>query len=582
MKKTVFLLLLLASVCAQAQEEWKKSVYFDTDRHELRADARQQLDEWVGQLLELPDYAVEIEAHTDSRGSETYNLQLAERRAASVSAYMAARGVKVTKTTTLSFGEDQPAFSNDDEKGRQGNRRVDVMIRPVLFSGVDDLAARLKRQNRQTFRFDAAQSVKITAQSGTQLWVEAGSFILPDGANPQGVIELSIEESYNLGDMMMAGLHTTSNGNLLVSGGMILLSASAAGQSLELKDGAALQLAMPTGVREAGMQLFYGTAGANGSAGNWIATDQMAGASLIDRIKMPPQPPRPTMRYAAKYIAPEIGKEPKEPEAPRAFARREPTPPDRDRIKYEPGFFERLFSSKSKLAAKREAKYQSALSRYEYRLEKYQEGLSNYEESLQRYERQKADYRIAYSAWLERRRTAYENVRLSEEDKSRMMAQYEIDKKNYELQLAAWEKDRNKKLQEFENNYASLGKADKKSVDYYFYAVTRLGWINCDKFYNISPEDQTMLVINDDDEAEERVFVVFKDMKSIMPATFFNGKYQSGNIPKKAAVKIIAYKVKEGKAYLAVHNTVAGEKNNYSLNYQPSSLKDIRKELELL
>ncbi|MBK8706775.1 MAG: OmpA family protein [Saprospiraceae bacterium] len=582
MKKTVFLLLLLASLHTQAQEDWKKSVYFDTDRHELRTDARQLLDEWCRQLLELPDYAVEIEAHTDSRGSETYNLQLAERRAATVSAYMATQGVKVTKTTTKSLGEDQPAFDNDSDEGRQGNRRVDVVIRAVYFSGIDELAAGLKRHNRQTYRFDAGKSVKVTAKSGTQLWVEAGSFTLPDGSSPKGNIELSIEESYNLPDMMLAGLHTTSKGKMLVSGGMIYVEATAGGQPLAVKDGAALQLAMPTNMRQEGMQLFYGAPGAGGNLNDWISTQQMAASSLQERIKSPPQPPLPVMRTVAQVKTNYVGKAPQKPEKPRAFTRREPTPPNRDKIKYEPGFFERIFTSKTKLEAKREAKYQVAVRRYDDRREKYWDGYKSHETALQRYEQQLADYQVAYNDWFEKREAAVNTSQLSEEEKKRMMAQYEIDMKNFNLQMAAWEEARNKRLQEFENNFTAVGKTDAASVDYYFYAVTRLGWINCDLFYNIEPEDQTTLVIHDNDDAEERVFVIFKEMKSIMPATLVDGKYQSGKVPKKAAVKIIGYKVQEGKAYMAVHETVAGEKDSYALHYQPSSLKAIRKELETL
>ncbi len=66
-----------------------------------------------------------IEGHTDSIGSEEYNMGLSKRRAESVASYLASQGVNLgSRFATEAFGEAKPIASNDTEAGRAENRRV--------------------------------------------------------------------------------------------------------------------------------------------------------------------------------------------------------------------------------------------------------------------------------------------------------------------------------------------------------------------------------------------------------------------------------------------------------------------------
>lgn len=101
---------------------------FDTDKAEIRAASRANLVELADILEKYADTEVLIEGHTDSTGSEEYNLGLSRDRADAVSLVLAGQGVDATRFTVLGYGEGQPVLDNSTEAGRQGNRRVDLAI----------------------------------------------------------------------------------------------------------------------------------------------------------------------------------------------------------------------------------------------------------------------------------------------------------------------------------------------------------------------------------------------------------------------------------------------------------------------
>ena len=109
-------------------------VLFDFDRSDIRADARPVLGRIAELLKAYRDAPVRIEGHTDAIGSDVYNLGLSRQRAASVGAWLAARGIAARRMRTAGFGEARPVVANnrpdgsDDPQGRQRNRRVEIII----------------------------------------------------------------------------------------------------------------------------------------------------------------------------------------------------------------------------------------------------------------------------------------------------------------------------------------------------------------------------------------------------------------------------------------------------------------------
>jgi outer membrane protein OmpA-like peptidoglycan-associated protein len=104
-------------------------VLFEVDRAELKPGAMRNLRQLADALIQYPDTEVKIEGHTDSTGSESYNEELSERRAAAVRNYLLAQGVDSARLDTLGLGESAPVATNATAAGRQQNRRVEVVIK---------------------------------------------------------------------------------------------------------------------------------------------------------------------------------------------------------------------------------------------------------------------------------------------------------------------------------------------------------------------------------------------------------------------------------------------------------------------
>jgi len=78
-------------------------------------------------LRDDPRLAVSVEGHTDSVGSDAYNMKLSQRRADAVRDYMVAHGIAADRITTEAFGETRPVASNDTAARRAENRRVEIV-----------------------------------------------------------------------------------------------------------------------------------------------------------------------------------------------------------------------------------------------------------------------------------------------------------------------------------------------------------------------------------------------------------------------------------------------------------------------
>lgn len=104
-------------------------VNFDTNKSVLTADAKSILEQAVS-LLKSTDAVIEVrvEGHTDSRGSDVYNMTLSQNRAEAVVAYLESRGVDGNRLLPVGMGEGYPIANNDTAAGQAANRRVDFVV----------------------------------------------------------------------------------------------------------------------------------------------------------------------------------------------------------------------------------------------------------------------------------------------------------------------------------------------------------------------------------------------------------------------------------------------------------------------
>jgi len=103
-------------------------VLFDSGKYTLRPLAREKLAKISGIVLAYPSLKLAVEGNTDSVGTELYNQELSEQRAAGVRSFLTKQGVPESSTTATGFGKTRPIASNDTSEGRQQNRRVELIV----------------------------------------------------------------------------------------------------------------------------------------------------------------------------------------------------------------------------------------------------------------------------------------------------------------------------------------------------------------------------------------------------------------------------------------------------------------------
>lgn len=103
-------------------------VLFDFNQATLKPDAREKLAKVCGILLAYPTLHMNVEGHTDSIGTDEYNLKLSQRRADAVRDYLTSNGISMTNVEAIGLGKANPVASNDTAAGRQQNRRVEMVV----------------------------------------------------------------------------------------------------------------------------------------------------------------------------------------------------------------------------------------------------------------------------------------------------------------------------------------------------------------------------------------------------------------------------------------------------------------------
>lgn len=115
--------------------EFNNKILFGFDQSNLSAEARVNLDKLVSILQKYPDTNIEVQGHTDSKGTVNYNQQLSERRASSVASYLSGYGISpsrvviaASRLTTIGYGEKLPKYTNTTTGGQEQNRRVEFLV----------------------------------------------------------------------------------------------------------------------------------------------------------------------------------------------------------------------------------------------------------------------------------------------------------------------------------------------------------------------------------------------------------------------------------------------------------------------
>jgi outer membrane protein OmpA-like peptidoglycan-associated protein len=117
----------VAPVPTPPQKLVLEGVNFDFDKATLRQEDIAIIDKDVTGLDKWGNVNIEVAGHTDSRGSDKYNMKLSQRRAEAVRNYLISKGIAADRLTAKGYGESQPVADNATDEGRFKNRRVELI-----------------------------------------------------------------------------------------------------------------------------------------------------------------------------------------------------------------------------------------------------------------------------------------------------------------------------------------------------------------------------------------------------------------------------------------------------------------------
>lgn len=129
-----FVLLLCATVSFAQQDEIRKSIYFGGGSYYVDDEQAAKLFDWLDSIPNLLDkYDIHLISHTDPIGGREYNEWLSKMRSETVQQLLYQMAIPEHKISIKDWGLDNPVYSNSTYHGMEMNRRVDVILYPIVF-----------------------------------------------------------------------------------------------------------------------------------------------------------------------------------------------------------------------------------------------------------------------------------------------------------------------------------------------------------------------------------------------------------------------------------------------------------------
>ena len=134
LRLAIILTFICGIVSAQQQDEIRKSIYFDGGSYYIDEFQAADLAHWLDSIPNLLDkYEIQLISHTDPIGGKRYNEWLSKMRSEAVFQLVVSRDIPKKVIHVKDWGLENPVFGNDSYLGMMMNRRVDVILRPVVF-----------------------------------------------------------------------------------------------------------------------------------------------------------------------------------------------------------------------------------------------------------------------------------------------------------------------------------------------------------------------------------------------------------------------------------------------------------------
>lgn len=133
LRVAIFLVTISSAAFAQ-QDEIRKSIYFDGGSYFIDEYQAGELSYWLDSIPNLLDkYEIQLISHTDPIGGKRYNEWLSRMRSEAVFQLLVMKDIPEKMVHIKDWGLDNPVYTNDSFEGMMKNRRVDVILRPIVF-----------------------------------------------------------------------------------------------------------------------------------------------------------------------------------------------------------------------------------------------------------------------------------------------------------------------------------------------------------------------------------------------------------------------------------------------------------------
>jgi outer membrane protein OmpA-like peptidoglycan-associated protein len=130
----MFIFSFTATIAQQKEDEIRKSIFFGGGSYLINDEQIQELYHWLDSVPNLLEkYDIHLISHTDPVGGKEYNEWLSKMRSGAVQGLLLQRAIPEHKITVKDWGLENAVYRNDSYEGMQMNRRVDVILYPIVF-----------------------------------------------------------------------------------------------------------------------------------------------------------------------------------------------------------------------------------------------------------------------------------------------------------------------------------------------------------------------------------------------------------------------------------------------------------------
>ncbi len=448
-------------------------------------------------------------------------------------------------------------------------------VKPVSTGVAEDsvsIADILKYHQKklQVFTIQADRDTTLICEEGTSIEIKANSFVSENtGEEIAGNVRITVQEYYDQADIVLAGLSTTSGDKLLETGGMLHVEARAGKEKCVIKPGRNVQVGFPYSEKKEDMTLFYGKQ--TGTRIDWrLANDSGKDEVVIVMVSSLSEQETETF-----LIVEEMPEFPEGSLALRSYIDQNAIIPFSVLKDCVQGKVDMQFLVSNTGAVKNIRVLRSSNNLLDKAAVYMVSKMPKWKPGMQRGNPVNVLYRLSVSFLIPEGELSKEySDKAKQLDENLKAFNYDVDAGFYRNNMEFSEIEKKVKKGE-------LDEVSVSDINRYVFSATRLGWLNCDRFYqsNVPLIDFSIPV---DNKGEVMATVVFNRFKAIVRGRKQQGEIVYHNMPLGEEITIVAVKTEGSKMYLAVEKTVVANNSKLVLDYKKVTMKLLRKEMTKL